>query len=162
MKYIWCLVLAGVLILNAPAISVGEQKAKTQLKKKTTKKVTQKPAAKPRKSTIAPKPTRTTQSNVTQPPAKSAPNLPTKRDSIATSDSEDDEVVGKTASGEPVYEGARGGHYYIGVSGEKVFVKEFVGAKIVDKTHDGQNIFEGSNGGRFYYNAGGMKVYVRK
>jgi hypothetical protein len=73
----------------------------------------------------------------------------------------DDPAVGKTADGRTVFEGSRGGHYYLSDKGDKVYVKDFVGAKIVGKTKDGQNIFEGPKGGKFYYNAKGDKVYVK-
>lgn len=70
--------------------------------------------------------------------------------------------MGKTEDGKPVYEGSRGGHYFLSGSGQKVYVKEFVGAKIVGRTAKGQNIYEGPRGGHFYYNENGDKVYVKK
>jgi hypothetical protein len=73
-----------------------------------------------------------------------------------------DPAVGKTADGKTVFEGAKGGHYYLNDKGEKSYVKEFVGAKIVGKTADGKNIFEGPKGGRFFYNDKGDKVYQKK
>jgi hypothetical protein len=73
----------------------------------------------------------------------------------------DDPVVGKTADGKPVYEGSRGGFYYLTDKGGKTYVKDFVGAKIVGKTKDGLNIYEGPKGGKFYYTAKGDKVYVK-
>jgi colicin import membrane protein len=73
----------------------------------------------------------------------------------------DDPAVGKTADGKTVYEGAKGGHYYRTDKAEKVYVKEFVGAKIVGKTADGKSIFQGPKGGKFYYNDKGDKVYVK-
>lgn len=73
-----------------------------------------------------------------------------------------DPAVGKTADGKTVYEGAKGGHYFLTDKGEKSYVKDFVGAKIVGKTADGKNIFEGPKGGKFYYNAKGDKVYQKK
>ena len=72
-----------------------------------------------------------------------------------------DPAVGKTTDGKTVYEGSKGGHYYLSDKGDKVYVKDFVGARIVGKTKDGQNIFEGPKGGNFYYNAKGDKVYVK-
>jgi len=72
-----------------------------------------------------------------------------------------DPAVGTTADGKTVYEGSKGGHYYLSDKGDKVYVKDFVGAKIVGKTKDGQNIFEGPKGGKFYYNAKGDKIYVK-
>ena len=73
----------------------------------------------------------------------------------------DDPVVGKTADGKAVYEGSRGGFYYLTDKGAKTYVKDFVGAKIVGKTKDGLNIYEGPKGGKFYYSAKGDKVYVK-
>lgn len=73
-----------------------------------------------------------------------------------------DPVVGRTKDGKPVYEGERGGFYYLTESGNKSYVNDFVGAKIVGKTADGLPIYEGPRGGRFYYSASGEKVYVKK
>lgn len=72
-----------------------------------------------------------------------------------------DPVVGKTASGKPVYEGARGGHYYRNERGEREYVRDFVGAKIVGKTEKGDVIYEGPKGGRFYYDSKGEKRYLK-
>jgi hypothetical protein len=72
-----------------------------------------------------------------------------------------DPAVGKTADGKTVFEGSRGGYYYLSGKGDKVYVKDFVGAKIVGKTKDGLNIYEGPKGGKFYYTAKGDKVYVK-
>lgn len=73
----------------------------------------------------------------------------------------EDPAVGKTADGKTVFEGSKGGHYFLNDKGDKTYVKDFVGAKIVGKTKDGQNIFEGPKGGKFYYSAKGDKVYVK-
>jgi hypothetical protein len=67
-----------------------------------------------------------------------------KKEAAAKSD---DPVVGKTKDGSPVYEGARGGFYFIGGGGSKSYVKDFVGAKIVGKTADGIPIYQGPRGG---------------
>ncbi len=72
-----------------------------------------------------------------------------------------DPEVGKTADGKTVFEGSRGGYYYLSEKGDKVYVKDFVGVKIVGKTKDGLNIYEGPKGGKFYYSAKGDKVYVK-
>ncbi len=74
----------------------------------------------------------------------------------------EDDPVGKTADGKTVYEGSRGGYYYVNDKGDKTYVKDFIGAKIVGKTAGGLNIYEGPHGGRFYYNESGSKVYVKK
>jgi len=73
-----------------------------------------------------------------------------------------DLAVGKTAEGKTVYEGARRGHYWMSEKGEKIYVEDFLGAKIVGKTKDGKNIYLGLRAGKFYYNDSGDKVYVRK
>jgi colicin import membrane protein len=72
-----------------------------------------------------------------------------------------DPVVGKTTDGKAVYEGSRGGFYYMTDKGDKAYVKDFVGAKIVGKTDDGKNIYEGPKGGKFYYKDDGTKIYVK-
>jgi hypothetical protein len=74
---------------------------------------------------------------------------------------EADPVVGKTSSGKPVFEGARGGHYYRNERGEREYVRDFVGAKIVGKTEKGDVIYEGPKGGRFYYDSKGEKRYLK-
>lgn len=73
----------------------------------------------------------------------------------------DDPAVGKTADGKTVFEGSRGGFYYLSDKNAKVYVKDFVGAKIVGKTKDGDNIYQGPKGGKFYYSAKGDKIYVK-
>ena len=80
----------------------------------------------------------------------------------ASKPAEKDEVVGKTADGKPVFEGAHTGHYYKNASGHKEYVQNFDGAKIVGKTHDGRNIYEGPRGGHFYYTEAGNKEYVKR
>ena len=100
-------------------------------------------------------------------PAKTAPapaKGATKKElpPAPPSDKSADPVVGKTAAGKPVYEGSRGGFYYLTDGGNKSYVQDFVGAKIVGKTADGKNIYEGPKGGRFYYNDKGDKVYQKK
>lgn len=91
--------------------------------------------------------------------AKTAVTKPTETKKETRSD---DPAVGKTADGKTVFEGSKGGHYFLTGKGEKSYVKDFVGAKIVGKTADGKNIFEGPKGGRFYYNDKGDKVYPKK
>lgn len=73
-----------------------------------------------------------------------------------------DPAVGKTASGKVVFEGSRGGFYYLSESRNRIYVQDFVGAKIVGKTRDGKRIYEGPRGGRFYYNDGGDKIYLKQ
>jgi hypothetical protein len=84
------------------------------------------------------------------------------KDKMDPSAKSEDPVVGKTRDGKPVYEGARGGFYYLTESGNKSYVQDFVGAKIVGKSADGLPIYEGPRGGRFYYSTSGEKVYVKK
>ncbi len=74
---------------------------------------------------------------------------------------EKDEPVGKTKEGKTVFEGSRHGHYYVDDKHNKVYVENFVGAKIVGRTHDGRPIYEGPRGGHFYYTASGNKEYVQ-
>jgi len=73
-----------------------------------------------------------------------------------------DPVVGKTRNGKRVYEGARGGFYYLTEGGNRAYVRDFVGAKIVGKTADGLLTYEGARGGRFYYRKNGDKVYIKQ
>ncbi len=72
-----------------------------------------------------------------------------------------DEIVGKTADGKPVFEGAHTGHYYKNAAGHREYVQNFDGAKIIGKTHDGRNIYLGPRGGHFYYTATGNKEYIQ-
>ncbi len=162
MNKIICLLIAGMLFASTPPDGYTQQKSRPQSKTITKQKKT----ATPKTSTKAktPKPSKIAQqkaASTTGAAAKSLPNVPVP-DTTKPKNLPADEIVGKTESGKPVYEGSRGGHYYINSSGKKSYVEDFVGAKIVGKTKDGQNIFEGPHGGHFYYNAGGSKVYVRR
>jgi hypothetical protein len=160
MKNFFVLLLAGFLLSTTPAIYFAAERPATQQKKKpdTKKKAGKKTTVKSRKPVTAPKTIQHKQAH-TQPVVAKPAESP--QPGFIAAPANDDEVVGKTPSGAVVYEGTRGGHYYINSSGQKSYVKEFVGAKIIGKTHDGQTIYEGPHGGRFYYNSAGTKVYVR-
>jgi colicin import membrane protein len=90
-----------------------------------------------------------------------AKEQPTKNQS-STTKRKTDRAVGKSEGGRTVYEGPKGGFYYLNEKGDKVYVKDFDGAKIVGKTASGKTIYEGPRGGHFYYNDHGNKVYVKK
>jgi hypothetical protein len=110
---------------------------------------------KKRESAVSDAPTATAREKTVKTP-KAAPEKP------AAAEMDRDEPVGKTGEGRTVFEGSRGGHYYLSDRGDKVYVKDFVGAKVIGKTADGKTIYEGPRGGHFYYNDKGDKVYVRK
>ncbi|HUI65933.1 MAG TPA: hypothetical protein VL126_13905 [Bacteroidota bacterium] len=86
----------------------------------------------------------------------------TKAPVVKKGGSPGDPAVGKTAEGKTVYEGARSGHYWMSEKGEKIYVQEFIGAKILGKTKDGKIIYLGFRGGKFYYSDKGDKVYLKK
>jgi colicin import membrane protein len=112
----------------------------------------QKPAKKPATKEAAATPPSKSSTKRT---AKEMPPAPPSNKSV-------DPVVGKTATGKAVYEGSRGGFYFLTESGNRSYVQDFIGAKIVGKTTDGKNIYEGPRGGRFYYNDKGDKIYQKK
>lgn len=69
--------------------------------------------------------------------------------------------MGKTASGENVFQGSHGGHYRMdSKSNNKVYLKDFVGDKIVGKTKDGKAVHEGPRGGHYTVTETGTKEYI--
>jgi Flp pilus assembly protein TadD len=133
-----------VIMMLAAMVLTGETSVFTQTKSSTSQKATEKKITAPaKKKTLTKKKSSTAKSG----------NLVSK---------ENDPAVGKTQSGKIVFEGDRGGHYYLTETGNRVYVQDFAGAKIIGKTPDGLNIYEGPRGGHFYYNKNGDKVYVKR
>jgi colicin import membrane protein len=139
-----------ILVILMLAVAVIFSHGIVSAQKKENDKVEKKAVAKEKKVEAKDK-----KSDATEKAGKS------KTKEVAPAKSEDP-VVGKTKDGKAVYEGARGGFYYLTEGGTRSYVKDFVGAKIVGKTTDGLPIYEGPRGGRFYYNSSGEKMYVKK
>ena len=163
MKKIIYLLITAFLLLNVHLDGYPQQRPKPRIKtttvqkKNTGKKPSKKSSITKPSKAASPKPVSTGDTAT-----KSRPTIPESLNTPKPDNLTSDAVVGKTASGQPVYEGSRGGHYYINNSGKKSYVEDFIGAKVVGKTKDGQNIYEGPHGGHFYYNSSGSKVYVRR
>ncbi len=70
-------------------------------------------------------------------------------------------VAGKKGpEGEAVYQGEKGGQYYINKSGNKTYLKDV--DKVVEnkKGPNGEVVYVGSKGGQYYLNKKGEKVYL--
>lgn len=67
----------------------------------------------------------------------------------------------KGPEGQPVYEGIKGGVYYINKNGNRTYLKE--NDKVVPgkKGPDGQKVYAGPQGGEYYINKNGNKVYLK-
>jgi hypothetical protein len=67
----------------------------------------------------------------------------------------------KGPDGQPVYEGAKGGLYYINKNGNKTYLKDNDPVIPEKKGPDGQPVYKGSQGGEYYYNKSGAKTYLK-
>ena len=67
----------------------------------------------------------------------------------------------KGPEGQEVYEGIKGGIYYINKNGNRTYLKE--NDKVVSgkKGPDGQKVYAGPQGGEYYINKNGNKVYLK-
>ena len=85
-----------------------------------------------------------------------------------------DKQLGKDKEGRMIFEGAKGGKYYLTASGAKAYVTDSKpdtkkdtksdaknDDKQVGKDKEGRMIFEGPRGGKYYINASGAKTYVK-
>ena len=97
-----------------------------------------------------------------------------------------DKQVGKDKEGRMIFEGPKGGKYYVSASGAKTYVtdgkpevkpqvkpevKSAIKAEVkpemknddkqVGKDKEGRMIFEGPRGGKYYINASGAKTYIK-
>jgi hypothetical protein len=88
---------------------------------------------------------------------------PKKTTAVVEKPETGDKVINgrKGPDGQPVYEGAKGGIYYINKNGNKTYLKE--NDKIVPnkKGPDGQIVYAGPQGGEYYINKSGNKVYLK-
>jgi len=66
----------------------------------------------------------------------------------------------KGPDGQPVYEGIRGGQYYINKSGNKTYLKAEDNVVPGKKGPEGQPVYVGPKGGQYYINKSGVKTYV--
>jgi hypothetical protein len=72
-------------------------------------------------------------------------------------------VAGKKGpNGEAVYQGTKGGQYYMNKNGNKVYLKDT--DKVVEgkKGPDGETVYVGPKGGQYYLNKSGEKIYLSK
>jgi colicin import membrane protein len=67
----------------------------------------------------------------------------------------------KGPEGQPMFEGVRGGVYYINKKGNRTYLKG--NDKVVPgkKGPDGQKVYAGPKGGEYYINKNGNKVYLK-
>ena len=85
-----------------------------------------------------------------------------------------DKQIGKDKEGRMIFEGAKGGKYYLTASGAKSYVNDGKADikketksdvknndKQVGKDKEGRMIFEGSRGGKYYLTASGAKSYIK-
>lgn len=77
---------------------------------------------------------------------------------------EKDKVVSgvKGPEGQLVYEGAKGGQYYINKNGNKTYIKDEDKVVKGKKGPEGQPVYVGPNGGEYYINKSGNKTYLKK
>lgn len=74
----------------------------------------------------------------------------------------DKAIAGKKGpDGQKVYEGAKGGQYYINKNGNKTYLKEEDKVEEGKKGPDGQKVYLGPQGGEYYLNKSGKKVYLK-
>ena len=90
----------------------------------------------------------------------------------------DDKQLGKDKEGRMIFEGPKGGKYYVSASGAKTYVtdgkpevkpemKSAVKSEMknddkqLGKDKEGRMIFEGPKGGKYYINASGAKSYIK-
>lgn len=67
----------------------------------------------------------------------------------------------KGPEGQQVYEGIKGGIYYINKNGNKTYLKEDDKIVAGKKGPDGQKVYAGPQGGEYYINKNGNKIYLR-
>ncbi len=103
--------------------------------------------------------------SLTAQPKKAATTTPVKKKTTAVVEKPElgDKVINgrKGPEGQAVYEGVKGGIYYINKNGNKTYLKE--NDKVVSgkKGPDGQNVYAGPQGGEYYLNKNGNKVYLK-
>jgi colicin import membrane protein len=66
----------------------------------------------------------------------------------------------KGPDGQAVYEGPKGGQYYIAKSGNKTYLKADDNVVPGKKGPDGQTVYSGPKGGQYYLKKNGDKVYL--
>ncbi len=82
----------------------------------------------------------------------------------ATNSEQADKVIAgkKGPEGETVYQGAKGGQYYINKTGVKTYLKDVDKVVPGKKGPNGEVVYVGSQGGQYYLNKSGEKVYLSK
>lgn len=86
----------------------------------------------------------------------------TKKKDADKSGTVDKVVAGqKGPNGEKVYEGPKGGQYYMNKNGNKVYLKDEDKSVAGKKGPNGETVYEGPKGGQYYLNKNGEKVYLK-
>ena len=85
----------------------------------------------------------------------------------------DDKQIGKDKEGRMIFQGPKGGKYYVNGSGAKTYIDNDASPKKdtkadvkntdkqVGKDKEGRMIFEGPKGGKYYLTPSGAKSYVK-
>jgi hypothetical protein len=68
----------------------------------------------------------------------------------------------KGPDGQPVYEGGKGGLYYINKNGNKTYLKDTDNLVAGKQGPEGEPVYKGPQGGEYYYNKAGVKTYLKK
>lgn len=68
----------------------------------------------------------------------------------------------KGPDGQAVYQGSKGGQYYINKNGNKTYIKAEDKAVTGKKGPEGQPVLVGEKGGEYYINKNGNKTYLKK
>jgi hypothetical protein len=68
----------------------------------------------------------------------------------------------KGPDGQSVYEGGKGGLYYINKNGNKTYLKDTDNLIAGKQGPEGEPVYKGSQGGEYYYNKTGVKTYLKK
>jgi colicin import membrane protein len=66
----------------------------------------------------------------------------------------------KGPDGQVVYEGSKGGQYYLNKSGNKTYLKDDSNVVQGKKGPNGETVYAGPKGGQYYLNKSGDKVYL--
>lgn len=67
----------------------------------------------------------------------------------------------KGPEGQAVYEGVKGGIYYINKNGNKTYLKEDDKLVANKKGPNGEKVYTGPKGGEYYINKNGNKIYLK-
>jgi hypothetical protein len=95
---------------------------------------------------------KTTQKPATVQTVKKEADKPGQGDKVITGQ--------KGPDGQPVYEGPKGGTYYINKNGNKTYLKVDDNVVPGKKGPNGETVYLGPKGGNYYFNKAGEKKYL--